>query len=258
MIWNKNEILRELRRLRKSGEDLSYNGLSGRMQALVSAAAYHFGSYRRAVELAGIDYASVLRRPRWTRAGIIALIKSARRRGEDLYWSAVTHRRDELGKAAFAALQPRLFGKWERALHAAGLDADDIARYRRWDCNSIAFELKGRARDGEAVSSGALQADDPGLHAAAVRHFGAFDAALRASGLDPRKFRERRSWDKKEVIREIKAAARNGARLADSQVRKDQPALYGAAIRLFGTFTAARKIAGIKFKAKKRRTAARK
>jgi hypothetical protein len=255
MTWTKNEILRELRRLHKSGEDLSYNGLSARMQALVSAAAYHFGSYRRAVELAGIDYSSVLRRPRWSKARIIALIKSARRRGEDLYWSAVTHRRDELGKAAFAALQPRLFGKWQRALHAAGLDADDIARYRRWDRNSIAFELKGRAQDGEPVSSGALQSDDPGLHAAAVRHFGAFDSALRAAKLDPMKFRERRSWDKKQVIKEIKAAARKGARLADSQVRRDYPALYGASIRLFGTFTAARKIAGIKFKAKKRRKA---
>ena len=59
MIWTKSEILRELRRLHKSGEDLSYNGLSGRMQALVSAAAYHFSSYRRAVELAGIDYSTV-------------------------------------------------------------------------------------------------------------------------------------------------------------------------------------------------------
>jgi len=253
MVWDKDEILRELRRLYKSGADLSYNGLSRRLQALVSAAAYHFGSYRRAVETAGIDYATVLRRPRWTKAHIIALIKAARRRGDDLFWSAVTARRDELGKAAFAALQPRLFGKWQRALHAAGLDADDIARYRHWDRHSIGFELKSRARDGEPLSSGALQSEDPGLHAAAVRHFGGYDDALLAAGLNPAKFRERRSWDKKQVIKEIKAAARKGNSLADSQVRRDFPALYGASIRLFGTFTAARKSAGIKFKPKKRR-----
>src|SRR5580692_5129871 len=108
MVWTKNEILREIRRLHKSGSDLSYNGLSGTKQSLVSAAAYHFGSYRRAVEQAGIDYSTILRRPRWTKARIIGLIKAAKRRGDDLYWSAVTHRRDELGKAAFAALQPRL------------------------------------------------------------------------------------------------------------------------------------------------------
>ena len=252
MVWNKNAILRELRRLHKRGEDLSYNGLSRRLQALVSASAYHFGSYRRAVQLAGIDYADVLRRPRWTRARIIALIKSARRRGDDLFWSAVTRRRDELGKAAFASLQPRLFGKWQRALHAAGLDADEISRYRRWDRNSILFELKGRARDGEPMSSGALQKDDPGLHAAAVRHFRAYDAALRAAGLNPGDFRQRISWDKQLVLKEIRQAAKAGKRLADSQVRRDTPALYGAAIRLFGTFTAARKLAGVKFTPKRK------
>lgn len=252
MVWTKNEILNELRRLHKNGTDLSYNGLSTKLQSLVSASAYHFGSYRRAVEAAGIDYATVLRRPRWSKGRIIALIKAARRRGEDLYWSAVTHRRDELGKAAFAALQPRLFGQWHRALQAAGLDADDIACYRHWDRQSIAYELKSRAKDGHALGSGALQDQDPGLHAAAVRHFGTYDNALRAAKLDPLKFRKRRSWSKAEVLKAIKAAARGGNRLADSSVRRDHPALYGAAIRLFGKFTAARKAAGVKFKARKR------
>jgi hypothetical protein len=247
MIWNKAEILRKLRRLHKAGADLSYNAMAARRQPLVSAAAYHFGSYRRAVEQAGIDYATVLRRPRWTRGRIIALIKAARRRGEKLYWSGVTRRRDELGKAAFAALQPRLFGKWHRALHAAGLDADDISRYRHWDRNSIVFELKSRYRENEPLSSGALQHDDPGLHAAAIRHFGAYDSALRAANFDPRKFRRRRHWDKLQVIRSIKAAARGGQSLADSRIRGESPALYGASIRLFGTFTAARRAAGVKF-----------
>jgi hypothetical protein len=253
MIWNKTEILREIRRVQKTGADLSYNGLAGTRQSLVSAAAYHFGSYRRAVEQAGIDYAMVLRRPRWTRAGIISLIKAARRRGEELHWSAVTRRRDELGKAAFAALQPRLFGKWHRTLHAAGLDADDISRYRHWDRDSIVFELKSRARDDESLSSGALQTDDPGLHAAAIRHFGGYDAALRAARFDPDKFRLRRRWDKGQVIKCIKAAARGGKDLSDSRVRRESPALYGASIRLFGTFTAARGAAGVKFSSRRRK-----
>ena len=52
-----------------------------------------------------------------------------------------------MGKAAFAALQPRLFGKWQRALQAAGLDAAEVSRYRRWDRKSIILELKSRARE---------------------------------------------------------------------------------------------------------------
>jgi hypothetical protein len=250
MAWNKAAILEELRRLHKSGKDLSYNVMAARKQALVSAAAYHMGSYRRAVQLAGIDYASITRRPRWTRARIIALIKAARRRGEPLHWAAVSSRRDELGRAAFASLQPRLFGRWDRALTAGGLDADQISRYRHWDRNTISFELKSRVRDNEAVNSGALQAQDPGLHAAAVRHFGNFDAALRSARLEPDQIRRRKKWKKSDVLRAIRAAARDGANLSDSHVRRVSPALYGAAVRLFGAFTKARRAAGARFKRK--------
>lgn len=246
MIWDKDDILKALRKLHKSKADLSYNALAVTRQSLVSAAAYHFGSYRKAIEQAGIDYAEVMRRPRWTPQRIIALIKDARKAGDDLHWSAVTQRRDELGKAAFASLQPRLFGSWDRALHGAGLDADEINRYRKWNKQTIIWELRHRHRDHEPLNSGAIQRDDPGLHAAAVRHFTNYDAALRAAKLDPEKIRERRRWNKPDVVRGLKAAKKSGQRLSDSSIRREEPALYGAAVRLFGSFTAARAAAGIK------------
>jgi hypothetical protein len=248
MIWDKPRILKELKRSYRSGADLSYNALARKQQALVSAAAYHFGSYRRAVEHAGIDYASVIRRPRWTKQSIIALLKKAKRKNIDLHWSAVTKRRDELGRAAFASLQPRLFGRWDRALHAAGLDADEVSRYRKWDRNTVVFELKARAADHEPLNSGAIQAEDSGLHAAAVRHFGSYDKALRAAKVDPQEVRRRRTWTKPQVVAALKSASKSGRHLADSSVRREHPALYGAAVRLFGTFTAARKAAGVKYK----------
>jgi hypothetical protein len=250
MVWDKPRILEELRRLNRRDADLSYNALARKKQSLVSAAAYHFGSYRRAVEAAGIAYEAIVRRPRWTKPAIIRLIKDARRKGEDLHWSAVTHRRDELGRAAFASLQPRLFGKWDRALHAAGLDADEISRYRKWDRESVIYELRSRSREHEALNSGAIQREDSGLHAAAVRHFGSYDAALRAARVDPQRVRRRRNWTKQQVIAALKKAHRARQSLADSSIRRENPALYGAAVRLFGAFTAARKAAGIQWKRK--------
>jgi hypothetical protein len=247
MVWNKNRILQELRRFNKAGKDLSYNSLAKEQQSLVSAAAYHYGSYRKAVEQAGIDYAIVARRPRWTKGLIISLIKQAKRDGVDLHWSSVTKRRDDLGKAAFAALQTRLFGRWDRALQASGLDADEVSRYRRWNRTSIVSDLKERSRESAALNSGAIQEDDPGLHAAAVRHFGSYDGALRAAQLNPTDVRRRHAWTKAEVVKAIKAASKAGLSLADSSVRKSTPALYGAAVRLYGTFTGARESAGVKF-----------
>ncbi|HEX8911011.1 MAG TPA: hypothetical protein VF796_01530 [Humisphaera sp.] len=247
MRWTKDEIVKAVKKLYAQGRDLSYNAMAAKQQALVSAAAYHFGSYRRAVERAGVDYAEVTRRPRWTKQKIIALVKQGKRAGHDLHWSAVTRRRDELGRAAFASLQPRLFGSWDRALTAAGLDADEVNRYRKWGRESILFDLRGRYKAHEPLNSGAIQRDDPGLHAAAVRHFGSYDAALKSAKIDPVKVRERKRWDKGEVSKALKAAKRAGKKLSDSAVRKEQPALYGAAVRLFGSFTAARSAAGIKF-----------
>src|SRR3954468_20665602 len=208
MVWDKERILQKLKQLHKSKKDLSYNALCRTMQPLLSAAAYHFGSYRKAVEKAGIDYSAVIRRPRRTKLAIIKLIKEAKRDGEDLHWSAVTKRRDELGKAAFASLQPRLFGRWDRALAGAGLDADDVARYRKWDRNSIVFELKARSQNEDPLNSGALQQEDPGLHAAAVRHFGSYDSALQAAKLNPADVRQRHTWTKPEVIKALKAASK--------------------------------------------------
>jgi|SRR5581483_1066158 len=244
MIWDKNRILSELRRLHKEGENLSYSHLARAQQALLSAAAYHFGSYKGAIEKAGIDYAEVIQRPRWNKARIIRLLKDAKKKGIELHWSAVTKRGDELSRAAFAAIQPRLFGRWDRALHAAGLDADDVVIYRAWDQDAVIFELKSRAQNGEPLNSGGLQKDDPGLHAAAIRYFGSYPAALKAAKFDPAALRERRTWDKDTVVKSLKTAGKRGA-VSDTAIRQSDPGLYGAAIRLFGTFTAARKAAGL-------------
>lgn len=240
MTWTKPLIVRELKRLHKSGVNLSYNALAKRKQSLLSAAAYHFGSYRNAITRAGIEYAEISRRPRWTKRAIIALIKKTKRDGEDLHWSAVVKRDDELSRAAFASLQPRLFGRWARALHAAGLDADDVSMYRTWDRNTILFELRERRRDGNALSSGIVQSEEPALHAAALRVFGGYSAALRAAGMNPAKIRMHRTWDRTAVVRAIRQLHRRGTSLSDSALRKTNPALHGAASRIFGTYKRAR------------------
>lgn len=239
MRWTKKRILDELRSISRKGQSLAYSVQSRKRQALVSAAAYHFGSYRVAVEKAGLVYAEHLQRPRWTKQTVIAKIKQARRAGRDLHWGAVTGKRDDLCRAAHAAISPRLFGSWPRALHAAGIDADEVAIYRRWDKHTIAFELRARAADREPLNSGQLQKDDPGLHSACLRFFGGYAEALRAAGIDPDQHRRRRRWTKERVIDGLKRRLRRKLPATEAAVRRDEPTLLGAAIRLFGSFKSA-------------------
>ena len=243
MIWTQDHIVAELARLHAAGDELSYNRLSRANQSLVSAAAYHFGSYREAVVAAGIDYAEVSRRPRWTRDNVVEAIRAASAEGDDLNWSSVTRRGDDLAKAAFAAIQPRLFGRWDKALEAAGLDVADVSPYRTWDKPTITRELKARHAEQSPMNSGAVQKHDPALHAAAVRYFGGFENALKAAKLDPAATRGRRRWSADSVVREMRALKKAGTPLGDPSVRRDHPALHGAAVRLFGTYAAARQVA---------------
>jgi hypothetical protein len=247
MLWDERRIIQELRELHRRGADLSYNALARRRQALLSAAAYHLGSYRRAVEAAAIPYEDVLRRPRWTRQRIVKMIKAAHGKGTRLYWSAVTVRGDELARAAFAALQPRLFGRWDKALVAAGLDPDRVSRYRSWSRVAVVAALRQRRRDGKPLGSGALQKSDASLHAAAVRHCGTYESALVLARIDPQQVRQRKNWSRARVIDALRCVHRDGHHVSDSAVRKADAALYGACVRLFGQFTKARAAAKISF-----------
>jgi hypothetical protein len=158
-----------------------------------------------------------------------------------------------LARAAFASLQPRLFGRWARALSAAGLDADDVSLYRVWDRNTVVFEIRSRYQADEPLHSGAAQKDDPGLHSAALRHFGSWERALRAARLNPALIRQRQRWTKQRVKQALAAAQRRKVHLSDSAVRGQYPALHAAATRLFGSFAAARRSAGVAWKRGKRR-----
>ena len=193
MRWDRSTIMAELKRRRKRRLTLAHRALAEANRPLLAAAIHHFGSYAAALTAAGIDAKQVRRRPLWTKDRIIKAIKAARRLKRDLCWSCVVKRGGPLSRAAFAAIRPGMFGSWARALQVAGVDADDYRRYRAWDRESVAFDLKQRYADDEAVNSGAVQAEDPGLHAAAVRYFGSFDDALRAARLQPKKVRVRRA-----------------------------------------------------------------
>ena len=184
MRWTPASILSELVRRHERGESIALRHLARANRDLVSAAAYHFGSFRSAVERAGIDYPSVSRRPTWTKTRLIQLIKQARRDGEDLSWTSVMAGDGALRRAAFVAVQKRMFGGWPRALQAAGVDADESRRYLDWDKTAVASELKQRHADRHPMNSAALRKGDPALHAAAIRYFSSYRRAMKVAGLE--------------------------------------------------------------------------
>lgn len=244
--WHRNSILETIRSLFSSGADISYNALARRNQALVSAANYHFGSYRRAVMMAGLDYAAIAKKPKWTSAKVIDLVRRARQSGEALNWRAISHRRDDLRRAAAAAVKKRLFGAWDDALFASGTRPDEVRRYRRWNPDDVLIELKRRSDMGLPLNSASIQKQVPGLHGAAVRHFKSYDRALSAAKINPDAIRQRRSWTAGAVVKELKRMNREPGGVSRVMLRRENPSLLRAMRQQFGDFSEACARAGVR------------
>ncbi|MCC6425077.1 MAG: hypothetical protein IT447_16510 [Phycisphaerales bacterium] len=226
--WSSTDLLKAIRQLHRQGYDLSYNALARTHQAIISASAYYFGSYRKAVVQAGFDYDQIRKKPKWSEQKIVAVIRKLRRDGEDLNWRSVILRRDEVGRAASAAVKPHLFGSWNEAVEAAGLNPRRVSRYRRWTAEEVVTVLRQRNERKLPINALAIQRELPGLYTAAVRHYGAYDFAIREADIDPATIRQRRIWSRPQVSRYLRAFERTHGHVTRSLLRKHDPGLLRA------------------------------
>lgn len=251
--WNKTKITARIRALRKAGKDLSYNHIAAKGQGLLSAANYHFGSWREAVEAAGIDYDGDVRRiPKWTRERIVATIRAAQKAGQDLCWSSVS-KHPKYSGMAYGAIRNSKFGSWDAALAAAQVEPAGVRRYESWNEEKVIARIKQRAQAGLEMNSKSMQEQDCKLFNAALKRFQKWQEALKAAGIEPEAVYKRRHWDKAQIRDEVRALWKSGADLAAPGMRRERPALYSAAIKYFGSWTAARMACGIRKNFRKRK-----
>jgi hypothetical protein len=177
--YTRTEILARLRRLARDGTELR----SSTLKAVVKLETVRklFGSVEGAVRAAGMAY--VRRKPnqKWSRAGLIAELRSRARRGE------VT-----LTRGLSAAVQ-RYFGGAHAARVAAGVAT--LARVP-WTKSSLIEELQQRARRGDSGHT---------LWTACKRLFGSVAAARRAAGVPAtQRTRGMVAWDKPALLAELR------------------------------------------------------
>ncbi|MHB1460245.1 MAG: homing endonuclease associated repeat-containing protein [Armatimonadota bacterium] len=118
--WSRERIIARIRELHDKGEDLSWGNISVNVDPQLAAASTkpkHFGSWREAVEAAGIDYDSVRRYTEWSEELIITRLKRLHADGHPLNARAI-----ELLDMPLVTAARRRFESWEKALYAAGID----------------------------------------------------------------------------------------------------------------------------------------
>lgn len=184
MRWNRKTILDEIRVLYQAGTDLSFNSVQENHLALLRAATWNYGTWKSAIELAGLNYEEIARYRRWTRARVLAAIRRHHAAGHDLSWRSVSHSLDP--SLAAAALRPGVgFETWREAVTAAGISPDTVARYKHWTPEKVIVEIREIAQLGGPLSSQLVQRTNQPLFCAARRRFKTWNGALEAAGIDP-------------------------------------------------------------------------
>ncbi|MES2461552.1 MAG: hypothetical protein V4671_13290 [Armatimonadota bacterium] len=197
--WNQDSIAGEILRRYEAGLDLSYSAMAREDLPLLRAATRYMGSWQTAVEYAGLNYDDIRRYKSWTNDRIIARIQELHAAGKDLSWRHVSLTLDP--SLAAAATKKNHFGSWKAALEEAGLNYDDIRRYRDWNDDEILRKVRDLYAQGQALNAKSMEQENITLITAARRRFPSWDRALAAAGLDYRSivirapFRRRRMTD---------------------------------------------------------------
>lgn len=143
-------------------------------RSLVTAGRSYFGSWKQALEAAGLaNQYQDTRPPRnWSRKVVIDEIQAFHRQGQPI--TKVWQRDPTLYSAA-----KHQFGSWRAAVVAAGFQPSR----RSWSKQVILAEIRDRDRQGVSLRS--TVPANINLVAAAIRYFGTWQEALQAAGVQP-------------------------------------------------------------------------
>jgi hypothetical protein len=225
--WSGEMVLEEIRQWNQRGEPLYSHHVRKKFQELLAAGIRYYGSWRGAVEQAGIQYSDVRKYQHWTKDLIVAQIQELFQQGTDLSFRAMML--SSYNSMVYAAIRPKHFGSWKAALTAAGLAPDEIYRYRSWNEASILEEIRQLSQQGMDLSSKTMDESANPLIATARRRFGNWGAAVEKAGLDYAAIRRRRRWSSEKIVEGIRELRSQGVRLRSGEVRKQAPALFAAA-----------------------------
>jgi hypothetical protein len=243
--WNEASVTEEIRLWHESAKPLYSHYMRQNYQELLAAGVRYFGTWRAAVESAGIPYDSVRKYRDWSKERIVDTIQRLQQDGVDLSFRSMML--SKYAPMVYAAIRPNHFGSWKDALSAAGLAPDEVYRYRSWDDASILSEIRRLKEEGADLSSKKMDETANPLIATARRRFGNWGTAVERAGIDYNAIRRRRRWTHELILQEIRQLHTAGSDLRSGEIRHQNPALFAAAckVRFFGSWTKALEAAGV-------------
>jgi hypothetical protein len=259
--WTREMIIRQI--LDREAQGLLVRlGAQGVSQSLYQAGIRIFGSWRNALQAAGIPPERVLTGEKWSPAKILVIIRNLSRRCRPLSATQLERRYGNMQAAA-----RRLFGSWSKAVVAAGVDPVKLQRVIPWSPERVIETILTRALRNEPLSARSVKPRS--LLEAGQRFYGSWAEALRAAGLDAATIdspgadvpghpagavpadmdvtghKPRQPWTNELVIAAIQRRLQQGKPLTVKALYREDNALYRAATRHFGSWCNALLAAGL-------------
>jgi hypothetical protein len=206
----------------------------------------HFPSFALACRAARVELVKPLprlvgrRSPSavWSQDQVVGELRRLDGAGASTGWADLMER----GPAGLVNAAAAHAGGLQQARADAGVEAPERqAPVPRWDQAAIAREIQHRARLGHPLAASRA----PQRFVAAARwHYGSWEAALEAAGVDPDAVRlQRGRYTPDEILERIRGLARDGAEVRPSTLR--EVVKLDTVRKLFGSIEAAVRAAGV-------------
>ena len=196
-VWSREYLIDYLIYKQERGEDLSPWTVYRKESAVHANTKKYFGSYRAAIEAAGIDYRQVRvidLTEQWTSDKVLQRIRKLHQQKPLASTGDIRRRDSRLYDSCH-----RYFGGPVPAIEAAGIPYARLTarRSRRWTKDSVIRTIQVLDSAGLSLRPVALPAHLDGqadrLLAAAADCFGSWNGAVRAAGIDYQNHRGRRT-----------------------------------------------------------------
>jgi hypothetical protein len=235
--WDAQRILSEIAERHRQRASLANSRVP---VPLREAALLHFGSWRAAIERAGLDYSTIRLSRGRSPERVIELIRAGAKPGRQGVGpqGAITH--------AVARQARQEFGSVAAAIEAAGLDPARVMRVRRFTESQVAAELCKLARENPDMAISDVSATAVG--SAAKKRFGSVVAAAKALNIVgwPRQAHQPLP-SRDEVLTGVERRYRSGASMRLTEVLHADRRLMNGAYKHFGTWRSALLAAGVAY-----------
>lgn len=167
--WTKENTIEEIKRLHKEGHSLAITDID--VPSIYTMACRHFGSWKKAIESAGLNYQEIKLLKEWTPEIVIEKIKEMNKK--DLSYTEM--RKNNKYMMDYATKQ---FGSWQQAITDAGLNYEEIKRNGDWSEEKILNLIKEMFNNNEELSLQYIRRTNGPLYHMAKKHYGSWRKAI--------------------------------------------------------------------------------